>query len=108
MKQIVVISGKGGTGKTVITGAFAFLAEDKVMTDCDVDAADLHLLLDPEIKECHEFRRVEEPLLIRPYASGAENAELFAVLMLFAMILQSIRLPVKAVLFAVIFVPNAL
>lgn len=50
MKQIVIISGKGGTGKTVITGAFAALAKSKVMADCDVDAADLHLLLNPEIK----------------------------------------------------------
>ncbi len=56
MKQIVVISGKGGTGKTVITGAFASLAKNKVMADCDVDAADLHLLLQPEIKERHEFK----------------------------------------------------
>ncbi|MDD5282222.1 MAG: ATP-binding protein [Candidatus Omnitrophica bacterium] len=56
MKQIVVISGKGGTGKTVITGAFASLAQNKVMVDCDVDAADLHLLLHPKIKESHEFR----------------------------------------------------
>ncbi len=56
MKQIVIISGKGGTGKTVITGAFAALAENKVMADCDVDAADLHLLLQPDIKERHEFR----------------------------------------------------
>jgi len=56
MKQIVVISGKGGTGKTVITGAFAALAKNKVMADCDVDAADLHLLLQPNIKERHDFR----------------------------------------------------
>lgn len=56
MKQIVTISGKGGTGKTVITGAFAALAKNKVMADCDVDAADLHLLLQPVIKERHEFR----------------------------------------------------
>jgi MinD superfamily P-loop ATPase len=56
MKQIVIISGKGGTGKTVITGAFAALAKNKVMADCDVDAADLHLLLQPNIKERHEFR----------------------------------------------------
>jgi len=51
VKQIVVISGKGGTGKTVITGAFAALAENKVMADCDVDAPDLHLLLNPEVKK---------------------------------------------------------
>jgi MinD superfamily P-loop ATPase len=56
MKQIVVISGKGGTGKTVLTASFASLAKNKVMADCDVDAADLHLLLQPEIKERHEFR----------------------------------------------------
>ncbi|MEW6686543.1 MAG: ATP-binding protein [Candidatus Edwardsbacteria bacterium] len=56
MKQIVIISGKGGTGKTVITGAFASLAKNKVMADCDVDAADLHLLLQPDIRERHEFK----------------------------------------------------
>ena len=56
MKQIVVISGKGGTGKTVLTGAFAALAKNKIMADCDVDAADLHLLLQPVIRERHEFR----------------------------------------------------
>ncbi len=56
MKEIVVISGKGGTGKTVITGAFASLARDKVIADCDVDAADLHLLLNPEIEESHIFK----------------------------------------------------
>jgi len=56
MKQIVVISGKGGTGKTVIAASFAALAKNKVMADCDVDAADLHLLLHPSIKETREFR----------------------------------------------------
>jgi len=56
MKQIVVISGKGGTGKTMLTASFAVLADNKVMADCDVDAADLHLLLHPAIKERHEFR----------------------------------------------------
>ncbi len=50
-KELVIISGKGGTGKTSLTGAFASLAEDPVISDCDVDAADLHLLTDPEIKE---------------------------------------------------------
>lgn len=55
MKQILVISGKGGTGKTIVTGSFAALSKNKVMVDCDVDAADLHLLLHPDIKERHEF-----------------------------------------------------
>ncbi len=55
MKEIVVISGKGGTGKTSIVGSFAALANSAVMADCDVDAADLHLLLEPDIKQAHDF-----------------------------------------------------
>jgi len=56
MKQLVVISGKGGTGKTVITASFASLAQNKVMVDCDVDAADLYILLEPKIIERHVFK----------------------------------------------------
>lgn len=56
MKQIAVISGKGGTGKTVIAASFAALAENKIMVDCDVDASNLHLLLTPAIKEKHSFK----------------------------------------------------
>ncbi len=55
MKEVVVLSGKGGTGKTSIVGSFAVLAKSKVLVDCDVDAADLHLLLQPVVKEKHEF-----------------------------------------------------
>ena len=54
-KEIVVISGKGGTGKTSITAAFAALAENAVLADCDVDAADLHLILQPNVQEAHDF-----------------------------------------------------
>ncbi len=56
LKQITVISGKGGTGKTTLVGSFAALAENKVIADCDVDAPDLHLLLHPEIIEREEFK----------------------------------------------------
>jgi MinD superfamily P-loop ATPase len=55
MKEVVILSGKGGTGKTSIVGSFAAIAENKVLADCDVDAADLHLLLSPSIKEENEF-----------------------------------------------------
>jgi len=55
MKEVVVLSGKGGTGKTSLVGSFAALAQRKVLADCDVDAADLHLLLNPSVKENHEF-----------------------------------------------------
>jgi len=56
MKEVVILSGKGGTGKTSIVGSFAAIAQNKVMADCDVDAADLHLLLNPSIKAENEFR----------------------------------------------------
>lgn len=55
MKEVVILSGKGGTGKTSIVGSFAALAQRKVLADCDVDAADLHLLLNPSITEENEF-----------------------------------------------------
>ncbi len=49
MKELIVISGKGGTGKTSLIAAFASLAEKKVLCDADVDAADLHLIMDPQV-----------------------------------------------------------
>jgi MinD superfamily P-loop ATPase len=55
MKEIVVLSGKGGTGKTSIVASFASVAKSKVLADCDVDAADLHLLLRPNVDEEKEF-----------------------------------------------------
>jgi len=55
IKQMCVISGKGGTGKTTIAASFASLAGNAVISDCDVDAPDLHLILKPEIKEKMEF-----------------------------------------------------
>jgi MinD superfamily P-loop ATPase len=56
MKEIVVISGKGGTGKTSLTASFAVLEKEKVVVaDCDVDAADMHLLMNPDFKKSQEF-----------------------------------------------------
>lgn len=55
MKEILILSGKGGTGKTTLTGSLAVLLGRKVIADCDVDAADLHLILAPRIEEVHEF-----------------------------------------------------
>jgi MinD superfamily P-loop ATPase len=56
MKQVTIISGKGGTGKTSLTASFASLASDVVLADCDVDAADLHLLVDPQIVDSSIFQ----------------------------------------------------
>lgn len=61
--ELVVISGKGGTGKTSITASLAILAEKAVLADCDVDAADLHLVLTPEILEKHVFTAGREAVI---------------------------------------------
>lgn len=55
MKEITVISGKGGTGKTSMVASLVSLAHKPVVADCDVDAADLHLVLDPKVKKAHDF-----------------------------------------------------
>jgi MinD superfamily P-loop ATPase len=59
MIQLTVISGKGGTGKTTLTAAFASLAENAVIADCDVDAADMHLILEPRILEKEDYYGLE-------------------------------------------------
>ena len=56
MKELIVISGKGGTGKTSLVAAFASLAQDTILCDADVDAADLHLIMNPTIQEAHDFQ----------------------------------------------------
>ncbi len=56
MKEIVVISGKGGTGKTSLTASFAMLGGSRItVADCDVDAADMHLLLKPDFARSEDF-----------------------------------------------------
>ena len=55
MKEVTILSGKGGTGKTTITASFATLAKSTVTADCDVDAPDLHMLLHPEPFETQDF-----------------------------------------------------
>ncbi len=56
MKEIVIISGKGGTGKTSLAASFAYLGgKEVIIADCDVDAADMHLLLEPDFKKAEDF-----------------------------------------------------
>jgi MinD superfamily P-loop ATPase len=55
IRELVVVSGKGGTGKTSITASFASLAQNSVLCDADVDAADLHLLMAPRVQKTTDF-----------------------------------------------------
>ena len=64
MREIVVISGKGGTGKTSIVASFSVLAKDAVIADCDVDAADMHLLLAPVVEKKETFTSGHEAVIV--------------------------------------------
>ncbi len=93
MKEIVVISGKGGTGKTSLTASFAYLGgEQLIVADCDVDAADMHLLLAPDFGNAEDFysgelARIDPDLCIGcgmcrdvcRFGAVMESGELFAV-----------------------------
>ena len=57
MKEITILSGKGGAGKTSVAAALASVVQNAVFCDNDVDAADLHLIFNPEIKESYTFRQ---------------------------------------------------
>lgn len=54
--EIAIVSGKGGTGKTVLASSLAALIDDSVVADCDVDAPDLHLLLSPTVRKREAFQ----------------------------------------------------
>lgn len=71
MKEIVIISGKGGTGKTSITAAFAaYNGNNAIVADCDVDAADMHLLLDPTIRSEEDFYSGKLAVINKDICSG--------------------------------------
>ncbi|MCD6569807.1 MAG: ATP-binding protein [Deltaproteobacteria bacterium] len=70
MKEIVVISGKGGTGKTSLVAAFACLADRPVLADCDVDAADLYLVLEPHILRQEDFSGGKQAKIISERCDG--------------------------------------
>ena len=54
-RELVILSGKGGSGKTSVAAAFAVLSKNAVIADCDVDASDMHLVLDTRIQQTEEF-----------------------------------------------------
>ncbi len=70
MHELVVISGKGGTGKTTLLAAFASLARKKVLCDADVDASDLHLIMNPRIHQRHDFKGGHTALINQDKCTG--------------------------------------
>ncbi|MDD2501615.1 MAG: ATP-binding protein [Geobacter sp.] len=70
IRELVVLSGKGGTGKTSVTASFALLANKAVLADCDVDAADLHLLLTPMVEQRHAFMSGHEAIIRQQDCTG--------------------------------------
>ena len=75
MKELLILSGKGGTGKTTVAGAIAALAHHKVLADCDVDAADLHLILSPTVRQEHEFTSGVKAVVDEERCSGCGKCE---------------------------------
>lgn len=63
MKELVILSGKGGTGKTSLTSAFASLAKNMILCDADVDAADLHLIMNPDFEKTADFQGGNEAVI---------------------------------------------
>ncbi|MFW5644321.1 MAG: ATP-binding protein [Bacteroidota bacterium] len=70
MKEITILSGKGGTGKTSITAALVSLARNAVFCDCDVDAADLHLIMNPETRRSFTYASGSKALIDKEKCSG--------------------------------------
>jgi MinD superfamily P-loop ATPase len=75
MKEMIVISGKGGTGKTSIVASFAGLAKNVVFADCDVDAADLHLVLEPKIRQESNFSGGKRANIVAEKCSGCGKCQ---------------------------------
>jgi len=72
MKELIVISGKGGTGKTSLMAAFSSLAANKVLCDADVDAADLHLIMDPTVVRRADFQSGNSAVINKDLCTGCD------------------------------------
>ena len=75
MKELTVISGKGGTGKTTIVASFAALSSRAVLADCDVDASDLHLVLSPTVRKKERFTGGKKARIKSGYCTACGKCE---------------------------------
>ena len=75
MKELVVVSGKGGTGKTSVVAALAVQARRLVVADCDVDASNLHLVLQPSVRQRHDFSGGKVARIVPDLCTGCGTCE---------------------------------
>jgi len=76
MEEILILSGKGGTGKTTYTAAFSFfLNKNDIIVDCDVDAADMHIILEPVVEKDYDFYSGKECEVIEDKCTGCGLCE---------------------------------
>jgi len=74
-KQIAVISGKGGTGKTTLAGSLSVLFSNHVIADCDVDSSNMHLILKPNIKETSEYKAGHKAEIVESQCIGCGKCQ---------------------------------
>src|SRR6056297_817647 len=74
-KQIAVISGKGGTGKTTLAGSLSVLFSNHVIADCDVDSSNMHLILKPDIKETSEYKAGHKAEIVESQCIGCGKCQ---------------------------------
>lgn len=75
MRELVIVSGKGGTGKTSLAACFSLLAPRPVIADCDVDAADLHLVLAPRIERRERFVGMKKARIMAGHCTACGKCE---------------------------------
>ena len=63
MKQIAFVSGKGGTGKSTLVSSLSILVKDKMLADCDVDAPNLHILINGDIIKQEDYLGAKEAII---------------------------------------------
>lgn len=100
MKELVIVSGKGGTGKTTITASLTVLASDLIIADCDVDAPNLHLLLGPDIQFSEEFIESKVAVINPEYVPNVVFAKTHVSLMRFLLLSKLIQSYVRDVVSA--------
>src|SRR6056297_228665 len=74
-KQVAIISGKGGTGKTTLAGSLSVLFENHIIADCDVDSSNMHLILKPKINETKQYKAGHKAEIVESKCIGCGKCQ---------------------------------